>query len=72
MKNGRVRYACKFALHLCVIVLCAGCQSFRWGERSSDELEDTAKVREVYSKSPNWIYGSRPPYWDQSLPGGSW
>ena len=71
MKNGRVRYAFKFALHLCVIVPCVGCQSFRWGERSSDELEDVAKAREVYSKD-KLIYNP-PPYWTKgSFPGGAW
>jgi hypothetical protein len=72
MKDKRVRYAFKFGLHLSVIVMCAGCQSFRWGERSSDDLEDTAKAREVYSKSTDWISGSKPPYWDQRVPGSPW
>jgi hypothetical protein len=69
MKNARVRYASKIALHVCAIMLCAGCQSLRWGERSTDELDEITKAREVYS-NPNRSFDDGP-YWKRAgLTGG--
>jgi hypothetical protein len=56
MKIRSLRYALAFALHICAIVLCAGCQSFRWGERTSGDLERIATIKEIYSDTSSWTW----------------
>lgn len=68
MKRRYLRSVFELAFYLGVLALCAGCQSFRWGERTSDDLADTARVREVYSHSSTWVQQPT----GGPLPGGPW
>lgn len=49
MKREIFHWKISIALSLVVVLLGTGCQSFRWGTRSSEELDDMNKTKAAES-----------------------
>jgi len=50
MKCTALNRCIKVAFFCIPILYCAGCQSFRWGERSGRDLEEVIKEKEAESR----------------------
>lgn len=50
MKPNALNHDLQLALVCIPIFLCAGCQSFRWGERSIQDLEELTATKETESR----------------------
>jgi len=49
MKNRSFSCGSRFTLAVTALLLCSGCQSFRWGERTSQDYEELNRTKQAES-----------------------